>query len=132
MIAYFVWTIVSRRRGERIVLLIAAFGVSFYPLLTALTKTPMLLPLWSGMAGFFIAGVDLVFFDIVLSTCPTENQASYIGIYQTTVYVANFIAPLMGTAIGDIFGLVPALIIATVLRLTGALLITRLGVGRGV
>lgn len=132
MIAYFVWTIVSRKRSERLVLLISAFAVSLYPLLTALTRTPLLLPVWAGFAGFFIAGVDLVFFDIVLATCPPENQASYIGIYQTTVYVANFLAPLMGTALGDWIGLGPALIIATVLRLTGAGLIAGLRVGRGV
>jgi MFS family permease len=113
-----------------LVLLIAAFGVSFYPLLTALTRTPLLLPLWAGIAGFFVGGVDLVFFDIVLSTCPPENQASYVGIYQTTVQVATFLAPLVGTAFSDAFGIVPALILATVLRFAGAALLARLGVGR--
>jgi MFS-type transporter involved in bile tolerance (Atg22 family) len=131
MIAYFIWTIVSRRRNERLVLLISAFGLSMYPLFTALTPTPFLLPVWAAMAGFFAAGVDLVFFDIVLATCPAENQAAYIGIYQTTVYVATFLAPLIGTALGDAFGLGPALIVATVLRLTGAALLAVLRVGRG-
>lgn len=132
MIAYFVWTKVSARRGERFVLLIAAFGVSFYPLLTALTHTPNLLILWAGIAGFFVAGVDLVFFDIVLATAPAENQAAFVGIYQTTVYVATFAAPMIGTVFSDAFGLAPALIVATVLRFLGAGLLARLGVGRGV
>ncbi len=131
MIAYFVWTRISARRGERLVLLITAFGVSFYPLLTALTTAPNLLILWAGLAGFFVAGVDLVFFDIVLATCPTENQAAFVGIYQTTVYIATFTAPLLGTALADGFGLVPALIVATVLRFAGAGLLARLGVGKG-
>lgn len=132
MAAYFIWTTVSRKRGPRLVLLIAAFGACFYPLLTALTPSPGLLVLWAGLYGFFFAGVDLVFFDIVLATCPTENQAAYIGIYHTTVYIATFLAPLMGTILGDALGLVPALIIATIIRLIGAGLIARLGVGRGV
>ncbi len=38
--AYFLWARVSQRRGERWVLLVTAFGLSFYPLLTALTTTP--------------------------------------------------------------------------------------------
>lgn len=132
MIAYFVWTAVARKRGERLVLLVSAFGVSVYPLLTAVTPTPIILPLWSAMAGFFIAGVDLVFFDVVLATCPAENQAAYIGIYQTTVYIASFLAPLMGTALSDAFGLVTALIVATMIRLTGAALLAWLKVGRSV
>lgn len=130
MIAYFVWTQVSGKRGPRFVLLIAAFGASFYPLLTALTKTPLLLPLWAGMHGFFFAGVDLVFFDMVLATSPSENQATYIGFYHTTIYVATFAAPLIGSALADVVGLVPLLIVATILRLTGAGLMLRLGVGR--
>ena len=132
MIAYFIWTRISARRGERFVLLVAAFGVSFYPLFTALTRTPNLLILWAGIAGFFVAGVDLVFFDIVLATCPAENQAAFVGMYQTTVYIATFVAPLIGTALSDAVGLVPALILATVFRFAGAGLLARLGVGRGV
>lgn len=132
MIAYFMWTRISARRGERFVLLVAAFGVSLYPLATALTSSPNLLILWAGLAGFFMAGVDLVFFDIVLATCPAENQAAYIGIYQTTVYIATFAAPLVGTAFSDVLGLAPALIIATVFRLAGSGLLALLGVGKKV
>ncbi|OQA41173.1 MAG: Major Facilitator Superfamily protein [Chloroflexi bacterium ADurb.Bin325] len=130
MIAYFVWTKVSGKRGPRFVLLLAAFGTSFYPLLTALTRTPLLLPLWAGMHGFFFAGVDLVFFEMVLATSPAENQASYIGFYHTTVYVATFVAPLIGSALVDAIGLIPLLVIATLLRLTGTGLMLWLGVGR--
>lgn len=130
MIAYFVWTKVSGKRGPRFVLLLAAFGTSFYPLLTALTRTPLLLPLWAGMHGFFFAGVDLVFFEMVLATSPAENQASYIGFYHTTVYVATFVAPLIGSALVDAIGLIPLLVIATLLRLTGTGLMLWLGVGQ--
>jgi hypothetical protein len=132
MIAYFVWTKVIRKKSERFVLLIAAFGVSFYPLLTALTHRPEPLVLWAALAGSFSAGVDLVFFDIVLSTCPEDHQASYVGMYQTTVYVATFLAPLVGTGLSDLIGIVPTMMIATVLRLVGATLMARLGVGKGV
>ena len=84
------------------------------------------------MHGFFFAGVDLVFFDMVLATSPSENQATYIGFYHTTVYVATFAAPLIGSALADVVGLGPLLIVATLLRLTGAVLMLRLGVRRGV
>ncbi|MCX6030878.1 MAG: MFS transporter [Chloroflexi bacterium] len=130
MIAYFVWARVSQRKGERWVLLVAALGVSFYPLLTALTQRVEPLVAWAALGGLFTAGIDLVFFDVVLSTCPADQQATYLGIYQTTVYAANFLAPLAGTTLTDTVGIIPALIAATALRLVGFGLLTVLGVGR--
>jgi hypothetical protein len=130
MVAYFLWANVQRRRGNRWVLLVAALGISFYPALTALTHQPQVLVLWAGLAGLFGAGIDLVFFDIVLSTCPGDQRASYVGMYQTTVYVATFLAPLAGSALSNAFGIVPALIVATILRLAGFGLMAWLGVGR--
>jgi Na+/melibiose symporter-like transporter len=117
--SFFLWTRVSQRRGQRLVLLVCTLGLSFYPLQTALTQSTALLIFWAGLAGLFAAGVDLVFFDILLGTCPREEQASYVGMYQTTVFVATFIGPLLGTALSDHFGIVIALIAATVLRLAG-------------
>jgi MFS family permease len=111
-------------------LLIAAFGVSFYPLLTGVTTNVAVLPILAGVAGFFVGGVDLVFFDVVLDTCPKDGQAAFVGIYQTTVQVATFLAPLVGTALSDVVGLSAALAFATVLRFGGAVLLTVLGVGR--
>ncbi len=132
MIAYFVWARVAQSRNVRSVLVISAFGVSFYPLLTALTRNPMVLPLWAGMAGFFSAGIELVFFEVLVSSCPADQQAAYVGMYQTTVYLATFLAPLLGTALSDQIGIVPALALATVIRLAGFGLIVRLGVGKTV
>jgi len=130
MIAYFFWAKVTPKRGKRWVLLVSALGVSFYPALTALTLQPNILVVWAVMAGLFSAGVDLVFFDIVLSTCPSDQQAAYVGMYQTTVYIATFLAPLLGTTLSDTVGIVPALMFASVLRLAGFGLMARLGVGR--
>jgi hypothetical protein len=128
MVAYFFWAAMVPRRGERWVLLVTAFGVSFYPLVTAFTTSPEVLILWAGLAGFFIAGVDLVFFDMILRTCPPENRASFIGLYQTTVYLATFLAPLMGTALVDRIGIVAALAIGSLIRFAGFGLLARLRV----
>jgi Na+/melibiose symporter-like transporter len=119
MVSYFLWTRVSQRRGQRLVLLVTTFGLSFYPLLTALTHSTGLLVVWAGLAGLFTGGVDLVFFDILLGTCPGEEQASYVGMYQTSLFAATFIGPLIGTALSNNFGIELALIAATVIRLAG-------------
>lgn len=131
MIAYFAWARVSQRQGRRPVLLIASLGICFYPLLTALTPRPEILPLWAGMAGLFSAGIELVFFDVLVGVCPRDQQAAYVGIYQTTVYIATFLAPLLGTALSDLIGIAPVLVLATAIRLIGFGMIAQLGVGKG-
>lgn len=130
LVAYLLWTRLAKRTGERRVMLICALGASLYPFLTALTRSTGPLAIYAGINGFFQAGVDLVFFDIMLDTCPPQNQARYIGLYQTTVFAAMFLAPLTGTWLGDAIGLGWGLLTASALRLVGFALLYLLGVGR--
>lgn len=128
--AYFLWARASRLGKERHVLLVSSLGLSFYPLLTALTPRVEPLVLWAALAGFFAAGVNLVFFDALLGTCPAERQTTYIGMYQTTVYIAGLLAPVVGIALASAVGIVPALVLGTALRLAGFVLMAMLGVGK--
>ena len=130
LVAYLLWTRLAKRTGERRVMLICALGASLYPFLTALTHSAGLLAIYAGINGFFQAGVDLVFFDIMLDTCPPQNQARYIGLYQTTVFAAMFLAPLTGAWLGDAISLGWGLAAASALRLVGFVLLYLLGVGR--
>jgi MFS family permease len=101
-----------------------------YPLLTALTHQVNVLVIWAALAGLFSAGVDLVLFDTLLSTCPEDQQAAYVGMYQATVFMAAFLAPLVGTALSDAIGIVPTLVFASVIRLSGFGLMAVLRVGK--
>jgi MFS-type transporter involved in bile tolerance (Atg22 family) len=129
LVAYFLWSAVSRRRGNSMVLRACAFGLVFYPLLTGLTRNVALLPIYAGFAGIFAAGIDLVLFDILLSTCPPRHTAAYIALYQMTTYVATFVAPTLGTFIAGTLGYAPALFVSAGLRFAGAALFVLLGVG---
>jgi hypothetical protein len=129
LVAYFLWSMVSQRRGNATVLRACAFGLVFYPLLTGLTRSVAPLPIYAGFAGIFAAGIDLVMFDILLDTCPPRHTASYIALYQTTIYLATFVAPTLGTLLADTFGYAPALFVSAGLRLAGAALFVLLGVG---
>jgi MFS family permease len=129
IVAYFIWSKVSERRGNSMVLRACAFGLAFYPLLTGLTKNLAPLPIYAGFAGIFAAGIDLVMFDILLKTCPPRHAASYIALYQTTTYVATFLAPTLGTYLADTLGYGPALFVSAGLRLAGAVLFVLMGVG---
>jgi Na+/melibiose symporter-like transporter len=127
--AYFLWSELSRRRGSVLVLRLCAFGLVLYPLLTGLTSSVPALVIYAAMAGIFTAGIDLVLFDILLTTCPQRHSASYIALYQTTNYVATFAAPILGTVMAEAFGYAPALFISSGLRFAGAILFVLLGVG---
>jgi MFS family permease len=128
---YFVWTAVTRRKGNVLVLRLCAFGLVLYPLLTGLTRSVEPLLAYAALAGIFGAGLNLVLFDISLSTVPPERVASYIALYQLTNYVAALAAPLLGTTLAGALGYAPALFVAAGLRLLGAALFVALRIGEG-
>ncbi len=128
--AYFLWSRLSRRHGERFVLLASTLGISLYPALTAVMPRVEPLVLLVALAGVFRAGMDLVFFDLVLATCPERESPYYVGIYQTTAFICSFLAPLLGTTLSSRIGLAPALAIGTALGLAGWLLMVLLHVGQ--
>jgi len=127
--AYFLWSTLSRRRGTMLVLRLCAFGLGFYPLLTGLTHSVPPLVIYAGLSGTFMAGIDLVLFDILLTTCPKRHTASYVAVYQMTTYVATFLAPILGTFLAQQLGYAPALFVGSGLRFVGAALFVMLGVG---
>ncbi|MFL5800681.1 MAG: MFS transporter [Roseiflexaceae bacterium] len=127
--AYFLWSELSRRKGTVLVLRICAFGLVLYPMLTGLTRSVPPLVLYAGLAGIFMAGIDLVLFDILLTICPRRHSASYIALYQLTTYVATFAAPILGTFLAERLGYAPALFISSGLRFAGATLFVLLGIG---
>jgi MFS family permease len=131
VVAYTIWSVLTRRLGIGRVLLISSFGMAVYPFIVAATDSIVLLAILAGLVGFFAAGNELVHFDLVLSTVPPDHQASYIGLYQTLQNAALFMMPLLGTLLADTAGLVVALIAAGTLRMVGAALYLSMGVGSG-
>ena len=119
---YFVWPRVSRVRGGRTVLLATTLGMMFYPALTASTTQVEWIILFAGMAGFFAGGLDLVFFDELMRTVPTEFSAMFVSLAQSMQYFSMIVAPLIGTWIAEYIGLGGALWVSAGLRLIGFLL----------
>lgn len=130
LIAYFLWSVAVRRIGVGGVLIATSLGMGLYPLAAVSTQSVALLAVFAGIAGFFAAGNDLVNFDLVLSSVPSDHQASFVGFYQTLQNAALFMMPLVGTLLADSVGIGVALIVAGVLRLVGAGMYMALGIGR--
>jgi hypothetical protein len=130
MIAYGLWIFVARRRGAFTVLAICALGLTAYPIATALTPVVWPLVIYAAIAGIFVAGTDLVIFDVVADTAPEAARGTAVGLYHTTNYIATFAAPLIGTALSGIVGIGTMLFVAAGLRLLGGMLFVIWGVGR--
>ena len=122
---YFLWPRVSRRRGGRFVLLATTLGMTFYPALSAATPQVNFIILFAGIAGFFQAGLDLVFFDELMKTVPAEYSATFVALAQSMQYLSMIMAPLLGTSLAEYIGLGGALWLSAGLRLIGFLLFLR-------
>lgn len=117
--AYFFWARQARSRGSRVVLLAATLGLSFYPLMVALTTQPPLLVTWAAVSGLFQAGLDLIFFDELMKTVPPEYSPILVSIAQVMQYLASILAPMIGSAISNASNLSVALIVAAAIRFSG-------------
>jgi Na+/melibiose symporter-like transporter len=122
LVGYFFWPWVSRRWGGRIVLLATSLGMVFYPALTAATPSVEWVYLFAAVAGLFQAGLDLVFFDELMKTVPSEYSATFVSLAQSMQYLSAIIAPMAGTFLADYIGLGGALWLSAGLRLIGFLL----------
>lgn len=129
LIAYAVWSAGVPRLGNRGVLLASSLGMALYPFGLAITEAPWLLALLAGLVNFCVAGNDLVNFDLVLSTIPAGQQATYVGLFQTLQNLALFMMPLIATSLADAIGIVTVLLIAGAMRLVGLALFAWLRIG---
>lgn len=122
LVGYFLWPWLTRRRGSRFVLLVATFGMIFYPALSAATTNINWIIFYAAIAGLFQAGIDLVFFDELMKTFPIEYSAMFVSIAQSTQYISMILAPTLGTWLANYIGLGGALWLSAGLSFVGFLL----------
>ena len=122
---YYLWPRVSRKRGGRFVLLATTLGMTLYPALSAATPRVEWIVLYAGIAGLFQAGLDLVFFDELMKTVPTEYSATFVALSQSLQYLSMILAPLLGTWLANTIGLGGTLWLSAGLRLVGFFLFLR-------
>lgn len=122
VIGYFFWTRFGKKKGTRKLLLWTTLGVSFYPFFMALTTSTWQIAIFAGIAGIFQAGLNLVFFDVLMQTVPPEYSALFVGIAQSMQFMAMIISPLIATLVADAWGVGIGLIVSAVIQFIGFLL----------
>ncbi len=122
LVGYFMWPLLSRRYSGRFVLLATTFGMILHPALVASTTRVEWIIACSALAGMFQGGLDLVFFDELMKTVPSEYSATFVSLAQSMQYFSTVLAPLLGTWLAGFIGLGGALWLSAGLRLVGFLL----------
>ncbi len=74
---------------------------------------------FAGINGIFQAGLNLVFFDELMKTVPTEYSSTFVALAQGLQYFSSILAPLAGTLLGDVLGLSAALLIGGGFQIAG-------------
>lgn len=122
VIGYFLWTRFGKKKGTRKLLLWTTLGVSFYPFLMALTTSTWQIAIFAGIAGIFQAGLNLVFFDVLMQTVPPEYSAFFVGIAQSMQFMAMIISPILATLIADTWSVGAGLFVSAAIQFLGFLL----------
>lgn len=123
---YIYWGKVHAKRGSRWVLIVGAFGVAAYSFFTALVPTIGWMIPTSILGGFAWSGCNLALFNFMLGVCPDAHRATYVALYTAFMNVTAFAAPLLGAALSEWLGIRIAFVIASGVRVLGALLFLRL------
>lgn len=127
--AYFALGRLLNNKGFRSKLWLTCLGISLYPFLTALSKTPEALLLPSAVIGIFGAGMNIFLTDTLFLVSPESQRPTFIAANSFLANVTAFVAPLLGTALADATTISTALIIIACVRFVGGLSFWRLGVG---
>ena len=122
LVGYSFWASMSRKKGARFVLLASTLGMSCWPFLVGITRSEPLLALVAAWAGIFQSGMNLVFFDELMKTVPSESAPTFVSVNQTVLHLATVMSPMVGTYLGDHIGLATVLMISAALRLVAFVL----------
>lgn len=128
-VGYFLCTAIVQRRGSRSILQIGSLAVACYPFVTGFVTAAPLLVLLAGIATLFLAGLELVFFDILLETIPQQERTAYLALSNFSLYLAAVGGPLVGSVIAEAASNQLALSVGSGLSLLGTVLFTMLKIG---
>jgi len=101
------------------ILLWTTLILGLYPALIASTHQLFLIIIFAGLAYFFQAGLDLVFFDELMRLVPPEESIQYVSLAQSVQYIGTIGGPILGSIVADWLGLAGALYVAAGIRILG-------------
>ncbi|KAA0965527.1 MFS transporter [Sporosarcina sp. ANT_H38] len=116
------WKKWAERKSNVLVLVWAAIGMATTPFLTVLSTNLYYLTLVQTMSGFFLSGVVLLLFNLLLEQSPEKSRTYCITTYNVLLAFVAFIAPQVGIFLLNVLGVETAMYINSGLRLLSAAL----------
>ena len=107
---------------------VGCIGVGLYPITMALAQTTGMLLLSAAVAGIFFPAMNIFLSDTLYAVSPEEHRPTFIATNSFVMNLTAFAGPMLGTGLSALIGIRLALVVATVIRLLGALALWQLGV----
>ncbi len=114
------WKKWAERKSNVRVFVYAAIGMASTPFLTVLSTNLYYLTIVQTMSGFFLSGVVLLLFNLLLEQSPEASRTYCITTYNVLLALVAFLAPQVGIWLLNAWGVETAMYINSGLRLLSA------------
>lgn len=121
LFAHRMWPRLIEKYGNEKIAFICTLGMAMTPIFYALSKSLLVLAIFSTSTGLFTAGTITVLFSDMLDVIPEKNRAIYVGYYTILTNITLAISPLVGHYFYEAKGIIYALIITSMFRLIGSI-----------
>jgi len=128
VVGYFALSRLLTKAGLRRRLWLSCVCMALYPITMGLARTPEMLLIPSVIVGLFGAGMNIFLTDTLIRVSPDEERPTFVAANTFLTNVTAFAAPMLGTALADVWGITTVLFAAGGLRLLGGLSFLWLGV----
>lgn len=114
------WKKWAEAKTNTLMLVWAALGMALVPFLTVLSTNLFYLTCVQALSGFFISGVVLLLFNLLLEQSPEETRTYCITTYNVLLSFVAFIAPQIGILLLEGLGIQTAMELNSIMRIGSA------------
>ena len=114
------WKKWAEQKSNTLMLVWAALGMALVPFLTVLSTNLYYLTIVNALSGFFISGVVLLLFNLLLEQSPSETRTYCITTYNVLLSFVAFIAPQIGILLLEGLGIQKSMELNSILRIGSA------------
>ncbi|MEH7273174.1 MFS transporter [Neobacillus vireti] len=114
------WKKWAEAKSNTLMLVWAALGMALVPFLTVLSTNLFYLTGVQALSGFFISGVVLLLFNLLLEQSPAETRTYCITSYNVLLSFVAFIAPQIGILLLEGLGIQKSMELNSIMRFGSA------------
>jgi len=114
------WKKWAEQKSNVLMLVFAALGMALIPFMTVLSTNLYYLTLVQTISGFFVSGVTLLLFNLLLEHSPEKTRTYCITTYNILLALIAFISPQVGIWLLNMLGVKLAMEVNSGLRFISA------------